>query len=106
MTISERRSGIIISTPSTPPTIASVRIVQYEKYGSPTLCPVAGRAPRNRKPGRVNTTPAAIDSPAEPMVWTMLFSRIVDEPSRLNTEIASTAIGIDAETVRPALSAR
>ena len=54
----------------------------------------------------MKTTPAAIDSPAEPMVWTMLFSRIVDEPSRLKSEIASTAIGIDAETVRPAFSAR
>ena len=32
----------------------------------------------------------------------MLFSRIVEPPSRLSTEIASTAIGIDALTVRPA----
>ena len=81
LTMSERRSGIIIRTPSTPPTIASVRIVQYEKYGSPTLWPAP--LPRNRKPGRVNTTPAAIDSPAEPMVWTMLFSRIVDDAEPL-----------------------
>ncbi len=36
------------------------------------------------------------------MVWTMLFSRIVEPPSRLSTEIASTAMGIDALTVRPA----
>src|SRR5262252_6590852 len=85
--------------------MARVRIVQYEKYGSPTPGPPAFE-PRNRKPGRVNTTPAAIDSPADPIVWTMLFSRIVDEPSFLNTEIASTAIGIDADTVRPAFSAR
>ena len=49
----------------------------------------------------VKTTPAAIDSPAEPIVWTMLFSRIVERPKRLNTAIASTAIGIDADTVRP-----
>ena len=54
----------------------------------------------------MNTTPAAIDSPAEPMVWTMLFSRIVEPPSFLSSEIASTAIGIDADTVRPAFSAR
>src|SRR5689334_15143939 len=40
------------------------------------------------------------------MVWTMLFSRIVDPPSFLRTEIASTAIGIDALTVRPARSPR
>ena len=50
----------------------------------------------------VKTTPAATDSPADPIVWTMLFSRIVEPPRRLSTEIASTAIGIEALTVRPA----
>src|SRR5438093_572542 len=50
----------------------------------------------------VKTTPAATDSPAEPMVWTMLFSRIVLFPSFLNTAMERTAIGIEAETVRPA----
>ncbi len=54
----------------------------------------------------MKTTPAATDSPAEPIVWTMLFSRIVDFPIFLKTAIASTAIGIDAETVSPARSAR
>jgi hypothetical protein len=52
--------------------------------------------------GIVKTTPAASDSPADPIVWTMLFSRMVDPPRRFNTEIASTAIGIEALTVRPA----
>src|SRR6478752_10245538 len=52
--------------------------------------------------GIVKTTPPATDSPADPIVWTMLFSRIVEPPRRLSTEIASTAIGIDALTVRPA----
>src|SRR5215211_6308744 len=56
--------------------------------------------------GIVNTTPAASDSPAEPIVCTMLFSRIVEPPSRFSTEIASTAIGIDALTVNPARSPR
>ena len=50
----------------------------------------------------VKTTPPATDSPAEPIVCTMLFSRIVDPPSFFSTEIASTAIGIDALTVSPA----
>ena len=50
----------------------------------------------------VKTTPPATDSPADPMVWTMLFSRIVEPPSFFSTEIASTAIGIDALTVSPA----
>src|SRR5467141_58108 len=36
----------------------------------------------------------------------MLFSRMVDPPSFFSTEIASTAIGIDALTVRPARSPR
>src|SRR5438034_5667211 len=50
----------------------------------------------------VKTTPPATDSPADPIVWTMLFSRIVEPPSFFSTEIASTAIGIEALTVRPA----
>ena len=56
--------------------------------------------------GIVKTTPAAIDSPAEPMVWTMLFSRIVDFPIFLKTAMARTAIGMEAETVSPARRAR
>ena len=40
------------------------------------------------------------------IVWTMLFSRIVEPPSFFSTEMASTAIGIDALTVRPARSPR
>ena len=54
----------------------------------------------------MKTTPAATDSPAEPIVWTMLFSRIVDLPSFLKTAIERTAIGTEAETVSPARSAR
>src|SRR5207249_1535344 len=61
------------------------------------------------------------DSPAEPVVCTMLFSRIVARRSRRtsgingdrltaenarNSEIDSTAIGIDAETVIPTFSTR
>ncbi len=56
--------------------------------------------------GIVKTTPPATDSPADPIVWTMLFSRIVDPPSFFRTEIARTAIGIDALTVSPARSPR
>ena len=50
----------------------------------------------------VKTTPAATDSPADPMVWTMLFSRMVEPPKRFRTEMASTAMGIEALTVSPA----
>src|SRR5262245_37717414 len=56
--------------------------------------------------GTVKTTPPAMDSPADPIVCTMLFSRIVEPPSFFSTEIASTAIGIDALTVSPARSPR
>ncbi len=54
----------------------------------------------------MKTTPPATDSPADPIVCTMLFSRIVEPPSRFRTEIARTAIGIDALTVSPARSPR
>ena len=54
----------------------------------------------------VNTTPADTESAAEPVVWTMLFSRIVERPSVRKIVIASTAIGIEALTVRPIFSAR
>ena len=61
---------------------------------------------KKRNPGNVKTTPAAMLSPADPMVWTMLFSRMVEPPNFLRSEMLSTAIGIDALTVRPAFSAR
>ena len=57
-------------------------------------------------------TPNAIDSPAEPAVWTTLFSRMVarrmpntrDSPRKI--VIASTATGIEAETVIETLRKR
>src|SRR6476619_323961 len=56
--------------------------------------------------GSVNTIPAAMDSPAEPVVCTMLFSRMVDFPRVRKNAPANTAIGMDAETVSPTLRAR
>ncbi len=50
--------------------------------------------------------PAAIDSPAEPTVCTMLFSRMVEFPSHLKTVMEMTATGIEALTVSPARRAR
>ncbi len=100
LTMSARRIGTIINTPITPPAAARVTICRRLKY---SLAPPLAM---NRKAGVVNTTPAAIDSPAEPMVCTMLFSRMVDLPNRLKTAIASTAMGIEADTVRPARNAR
>ena len=61
--------------------------------------------------GIVTPTPKAIDSPAEPAVWTMLFSRIVAsrspnfERSRKRV-MEMTATGIEALTVRPTFRTR
>jgi hypothetical protein len=46
--------------------------------------------------------PAATDSPADPAVCTMLFSRIEALPNARSRLMLRTAIGIEAETVRPA----
>ena len=54
--------------------------------------------------GMVKMIPAARDSPAEAMVWTMLFSRIVPPRKRplRSTPMEITAAGIEALTVIPA----
>ena len=54
----------------------------------------------------MNTTPAETESAADPVVCTMLFSRIVARPSARKIVIDSTAMGIEALTVSPILSAR
>ena len=60
----------------------------------------------------VTPTPKAIDSPADPAVWTILFSKMVagrNPNIRLkarNSVIDSTATGIEAETVIPTFSTR
>ena len=61
--------------------------------------------------GIVTPRPKAMDSPADPAVWTMLFSRIVasrppafDHSRKSASEI--TATGIEALTVRPTLRTR
>ena len=44
--------------------------------------------------------------PADPVVWVMLFSRMVVLNSLRPTVMAITAIGMEAETVSPAFNAR
>ena len=61
--------------------------------------------------GMVTPRPNAIDSPADPAVCTMLFSRMVASrrPSFDNTRksvMAITATGIEALTVNPTFSTR
>jgi hypothetical protein len=99
-TISARRSGIIIRMPSRPPSTATsaTRVSSRSK-------------PRIRIAGMVTPTPKAIDSPAEPAVCAMLFSRMVASltfaiASSLNSVIEITATGIEALTVSPTLSTR
>ena len=55
----------------------------------------------------VNMAPAAMDSPAEPIVCTILLSKVESRlRSPLITPIDITAAGIEAETVSPTLSPR
>ena len=80
-------------TPNQPPSSASGKIRQ--KVNSEPK-------PRKMSAGSVNITPAASDSPAEPVVCTILFSRMVARPNALRMLMESTAIGMEAETVSPA----
>ena len=89
-----------MSTPSTPPHRESsrVRVQSISK-------------PRRTRAGRVKAAPAAIDSPAEPVVCTTVFSRMDARPPRRcerarKIVIESTAMGTEAETVRPTRRAR
>ena len=52
--------------------------------------------------GSVKIAPAATDSPADSAVWTMLFSRMLALPNARSRLMLRTAMGIDADTVRPA----
>ena len=96
-----RRSGIIIRMPRIPPSTETI----ITRIGSMSY-------PRIMSAGIVAPTPNAIDSPADPAVWTILFSRIVLRRAPKTPEIARktvieiTATGIEAETVIPTLRKR
>ncbi len=100
-TINAVRSGIINRMPITPPTNAIRAISIREGVEVPPSSAHINNA------GSVKIAPAASDSPAEPIVCTILFSRI---ESRLNiirmTPMEITAAGIDADTVIPTRSPR
>ena len=81
------------STPSQPPSSA-IGNIRQNVNSDPN--------PRKISAGNVNITPAASDSPADPVVCTILFSRIVERPNARRMLMDSTAMGIDAETVNPA----
>ena len=99
-TIRARRIGIIMRIPSSPPRTPTIK-----------TCRISRSKPRIRMAGIVAPKPKAIDSPADPAVWTMLCSRIVAgrTPTRANNRKSvkeMTAIGIEALTVRPVFSTR
>ena len=50
--------------------------------------------------GKVKITPEATTSPAEAMVCTILFSKILALRKRLNTTMETKAAGIEADMVR------
>jgi hypothetical protein len=80
-------------TPSHPPSSASGNTRQNVN---------SEPKPRKISAGIVNITPAARDSPADPVVCTILFSRIVDRPKARKMLMDKTEIGIEADTVNPA----
>src|SRR5688572_28664533 len=56
--------------------------------------------------GMVKMAPDATDVPADAMVWTMLFSRMVRRRNALRTASETTAAGMLAATVSPAFRPR
>src|SRR6185503_2478706 len=98
--MSARLRGIIIRIPRRPPSTATSITRDSSKSN-----------PRIKIAGIVTPIPNAIDSPADPAVWTMLFSRIVASrnPNFENTRkrvMEITATGIEALTVSPTLRTR
>ncbi len=96
-----RRSGIIIKMPRIPPN-SDTTMMRPNVMSKPNII----------RAGIVTPTPKAIDSPAEPVVCTMLFSKIVvrrmpnSRDKARNNVIDNTATGIEAETVIPTRSTR
>ena len=89
------------STPKIPPQSAINAIETNEGV----LIPLPFSEAQIKIAGIVKIAPAANDSPAEPIVCTMLFSRIESFfIITLITPIEITAAGIEADTVIPTLS--
>ena len=91
------------STPKIPPQSAINAIETNEGV----LIPLPFSEAQIKIAGIVKIAPAANDSPAEPIVCTMLFSRIESFfIITLITPIEITAAGIEADTVIPTLNPR
>ena len=93
-TMNTRRNAMVKIVPKTPPKIATQNTVT--KF-------ISSAKPITSNAGMVKIMPAASDSPADVIVWTALFSRIVTSLNfnKRSTNIDITAAGIDADTVIP-----
>ncbi len=78
-------------TPSQPPKRARAKILDASRSN-----------PKKIRAGRVKMTPEAMDWPAFPVDWTMLFSRMLALPKARRMEMERTEMGMEAATVRPA----
>src|SRR3954466_15050363 len=93
---SARRSGIVNSTPNTPP----LRQMRNDcQNGKPVHHPTITR------PGSTKMIADSVPA-ADATVCTMLFSRIDESLNALSTAIEITAAGIDDAKVRPTLRPR
>ena len=93
---SARRSGIVKTTPSTPP-LRQIR--KLYQNGKPVHQPTITR------PGSAKMIADRVPA-AEATVWTMLFSRIDESFTALRIAIEMTAAGIDEAKVRPTFRPR
>src|SRR3954469_24784514 len=91
-----RRSGIVKSTPSTPP-LTQMR--NDSQKGKPV------HQPTITSPGRTKMIADSVPA-ADATVWTILFSRIDESFTALSTAIEITAAGIDDANVSPTLRPR
>ena len=95
-----RRNSVTKKMPRKPPTIIRALDLAHATGDEKSL-----QQPAITNAGSVNTAPAAIDSPIEPMVRAMFSSRI--EPlNRRSTAIPMMAAGYVAAIVIPARSPR
>src|SRR6476660_7923863 len=93
---SARRSGIVKSTPSTPPLTQTRNDVQNGK---------PAHQPTMTRPGSTKMMAESVPA-ADATVWTMLFSRIDESRTRLRSANEVTAAGIDEANVIPTFSPR
>ena len=91
-----RRSGMVNSTPITPP---AAHTPAHSQNGNPCQWPTI------TSPGSTKMTEERVPA-AEACVCTMLFSRMLPPPNARSTAMEMTAAGMELAKVRPTLSPR